>query len=1010
MANWFRSEYMEYISIIVNEDAGHDCLADLGKLGVLQFTDLNPDLTPFQRRYVAQVKRCEDLERKLRYFASECDKFELTIESAGDVDEFMDQTYPVDQDIVNVTPATASPELGTNVGTTAEPGVTPSIATPSMTASVEQEANLRNFGSVKFESIDSEFYHEKSIAPVTNLESIKDIMMESTSSMVTANLTPNPSSAQPSDTRLLENLDAKLENYEKQLLELNDLSEKLTMQYNEKVELQEVLQKARKFFMIETPRLVMQFNSEFEEEDDDEDSDDEDDDEVGKNDLTTPLLEEDGGPDYGRGEDENIRFSSITGVVGTDEKNSFERIIFRATRGNCFVRFIDIRDPLTDPYTGYLVEKTVFIIFYQSLTIETKLKKICDAFSAHRYALPDMGDIPAVEKMMEQNNQELQDSRLVLNKNKDARYSLCQTLAQHTERWTWTVLQEKAIYHSLNMFKSDVAGVLRGEGWVVANKLSVVTAAINKAHAKIDRQMPSVVQQVPKPWPTPPTHFTTNKFTYAYQEFVNTYGIPRYREANPALFTAATFPFLFGVMYGDIGHGTFLFTVGLFLLFNEKKNDKAKLGEMGGGMHAARYMITMMGFFAIYAGFIYNDCFSLGLNLFGSRYVFAGQEDDTVEEGELATNIAPYGSDESVYPFGLDPAWHVTSNDLLFFNSFKMKLSVTFGIAQMSVGTGLKGLNAIYYREKLDFFFEFIPMVVFASSLFVYMIVLIFMKWVINWNSRMLSATCIDPNGPGWNSTDYEGQWIVCDQTIGDGLCTPWGYSCTGTDDTATKCPLDYGGTGDGCQPPNLITTLINIALSPGSVDEPMYEGQANTQNILLVLALISVPTLLCVKPYLLSRRHPPKEHAEQTHETDEEDAGEGEDEDEEEHHDFGEIFIHQAIETIEFVLGMVSNTASYLRLWALSLAHSELAEVFWEKSMLLTLNINWFATYLGFGAFAGATFLVLLSMDVLECFLHALRLHWVEFQNKFFKADGIKFAPYSFKKIIDEAIASSSS
>ena len=180
-----------------------------------------------------------------------------------------------------------------------------------------------------------------------------------------------------------------------------------------------------------------------------------------------------------------------------------------------------------------------------------------------------------------------------------------------------------------------------------------------------------------------------------------------------------------------------------------------------------------------------------------------------------------------------------------------------------------------------------------------------------------------------------------------------------------------------------------------------MFAGQAGIQNVLLLLAFASVPVLLLAKPYILSKQS----HAPVIHHGDEEEHHSGDDHDVEDH-GFGEVLIHQAIETIEFVLGMVSNTASYLRLWALSLAHSELATVFWEKAMLSTLNMNWFATYLGFGVFAGVTAGVLLMMDVLECFLHALRLHWVEFQNKFFKADGIRFAPYSFKQLIKDASA----
>ena len=62
----------------------------------------------------------------------------------------------------------------------------------------------------------------------------------------------------------------------------------------------------------------------------------------------------------------------------------------------------------------------------------------------------------------------------------------------------------------------------------------------------------------------PPTHFQGNEFTGSFQEIVNTYGIPTYKEVNPAVFACVSFPFLFGVMFGDVGQGLVLAVVGVY--------------------------------------------------------------------------------------------------------------------------------------------------------------------------------------------------------------------------------------------------------------------------------------------------------------------------------------------------------------------------------------------------------------------------------------------------------------
>ncbi|KAF9106752.1 H(+)-transporting V0 sector ATPase subunit a [Mortierella sp. GBA35] len=638
----------------------------------------------------------------------------------------------------------------------------------------------------------------------------------------------------------------------------------------------------------------------------------------------------------------------------TDIRNS-------SLRGNLYMNTAEIDEPVVDPSTDVVVEKNVFIIFAHGREILAKIKKIAESLGATLYPIDSSPDrrrealLDVVRHIEEFNS-------VLVNTTQTRRQELMR-ISENLVAWMIIVKKEKATYHTMNHFNYDInRKCLIAEGWCPTNEINTIQTALRHVTERSGSMVPSILNEL-KTHREPPTYHKTNKFTAGFQGIVDAYGMAKYREVNPGLFTIISFPFLFAVMFGDVGHGILVLLAGLYLVLNERKLAHVD-GEMFQMVFGGRYIVLLMGAFSIFTGMMYNDIFSRALPWFQTGWTFNVPDD---YDGKTVIVAQPNGH---IYPFGIDYAWHGTENYLLFTNSYKMKMSVILGVIHMSFGICMVYYNAKFYRKPIDIIGGFIPQMMFMQSLFGYLTLMIVYKWTVNW---------------------FE---------------------------------TDAAGHSLHNSPPSLLNTMIYMFLSPGSVNEGdmLYPGQGFVQGFLVLIAFICIPWMLFLKPYYLKWEHgkaramgyhQPSEHNVRvsTDSTRSEEAAGAvvaeEDEGGEHEFEFGEELIHQVIHTIDFCLGCISNTASYLRLWALSLAHAQLSEVLWG----MTLGAAWrFSGTLGaimtiamFSVWFSLTIFILVGMEGLSAFLHALRLHWVEFNNKFYIGTGYAFQPFSFASVLSE-------
>lgn len=380
-----------------------------------------------------------------------------------------------------------------------------------------------------------------------------------------------------------------------------------------------------------------------------------------------------------------------------------------------------------------------------------------------------------------------------------------------------------------------------------------------------------------------PTLLKNPKIVEPFETLTKTFGIPTYGELDPTILMSMTFPIIFGLMFGDIGHGLLLLLASILGLIAKRK--KMNLGEMANYIIEGSPLLLLCGIFSIFFGLLYAEFF--GIAIYHDHW----------------------------YAYGIGPL-------LLPFRNILISLFTIFDFK-----TGKAILSNPNYPEYIPpppegpvwFSPNHAPFILFVLAIIVGIIHLALGLFLNIVNKLMHKEYEEAILGPGMWLWFYIGVMLI---TFDKGMAF-----------------MEWFEGINPLQPAQMVTNRVFLLLILPLI--LMFAGRITMEGL-----------------------------------------SEG------------------ILGTIESLIESISNTVSYARILALNMAHVGFSKTFIllggadPEHGFATLHI----TPAFIASLVAGTILIMI-IEGLLAFIHALRLHWLEWFSKFYKGEGIEFQPFKIER-----------